>query len=633
MRYPHKTYILDDGDRPEIAEIARELGCGYIARKERIHAKAGNLNHALPLTDGEFVAIFDSDYVPQVDFLEKTLGYFQDEKVAFVQTPHNYYNVDSFQFKLKLEEGKSWNEQDVFYRLMMPGRDYWNSTFFAGTAAVFRKKALNDIGGFATGTITEDLQTTIDLYKNGWKGVYHNEVLASGLAAWDLKNYHIQKLRWAEGNVSLLFKDNPLFVKGLTFSQRLCFFATIFGWFLGIPKLIYFTTPAVMLLTGWYPIVPFDWPFIWRYLIFLTVIILGFKIASQGYGRIRYDEAYNMMNFFVLIKAVFKSILRFKSRFIVTGKRTGELLHISDITPQIVVVLLCFSGVVWGFLKLYYGVSWDSKGIGIASFWAGINGFLAFSVIKDVTVPYYKRIDFRFMGAVPVEYSISGEKGSEKGLGISKDLNEYGVSLITFDPIPVAEKLSLSLYLGNRVLDVKGTVLYTADNSPLNGKMLNYGIRFEGISREQMDMISQFCFNAILPGFLQRFERKESFFMKMAFYYYNRRRIQKRSSRRMINLPLIVNTDHLIYAVTNDISVSGLSFTSPVPLGLGARIMMEVLTPFGKMVTEGEVRQVKEIVAEQSYFIGVKFYRFIAKSGDILAIVAGKRPKRLSLLR
>ena len=152
IRYPHRTYILDDGNRPELAKIAAEWGCGYITRKERAHAKAGNLNHALQLTNGKFVAIFDADCVPQSDFLDKTLGYFRDEKVAFAQTPHNYYNVDSFQFKVNLEKGMLWNEQNLFYRLIMPGRDYWNSAFFAGTAAVFGK-GIDGYRGFATGVL------------------------------------------------------------------------------------------------------------------------------------------------------------------------------------------------------------------------------------------------------------------------------------------------------------------------------------------------------------------------------------------------------------------------------------------------------------------------------------------------
>jgi cellulose synthase (UDP-forming) len=191
MAYPHKTYILDDGNRSEFAALAAELGCAYVARKERAHAKAGNLNHALSISDGDFIVVFDADYVPQPDFLDKTLGYFIDEKVAFVQTPQNYYNVESFSFRFKFEKREKWNEGDMFYRLMMPARDYWNAAFFAGTSATFRKRALDEIGGFATETITEDLHTSVRLYKAGWKGVYHNELLSSGLAATDLKNYHI----------------------------------------------------------------------------------------------------------------------------------------------------------------------------------------------------------------------------------------------------------------------------------------------------------------------------------------------------------------------------------------------------------------------------------------------------------
>lgn len=297
IRYPHKTYILDDGNRPELAKKAAEWGCGYIARKERLHAKAGNLNHALQLTNGDFVVIFDTDCVPQSDFLDKTLGYFRDQKLAFVQTPHNYYNIDSFQFRVNMEREKYWNEQQLFYRLIMPGRDYWDSTFFAGTAAIFRKKALEDIGGFATGSITEDLHTTIHLYARGWKGIYHNEILSNELAAKDLKNYHLQQLRWAEGNIGIFFKCNPLIIKGLTVPQRICFFSTIFGWLFGFPKFIYLMIPPVAIFTGMNPIQSFDFSFIWRCVFFLSVLVFGFEFVTRGYGKIIYCECFNTTNF------------------------------------------------------------------------------------------------------------------------------------------------------------------------------------------------------------------------------------------------------------------------------------------------------------------------------------------------
>jgi len=140
MDYPHDTYILDDGARPRVRELAHEIGCKYLERQTRIGAKAGNLNHAIQQIDADFFAIFDSDYVPYPHFLIKTLGFFKNSQVAFVQTPQHYYNIDSFTFRYSQKKQRIWNEQEVFYRLMMSGRDYWNSTFFVGTALLSSTK-------------------------------------------------------------------------------------------------------------------------------------------------------------------------------------------------------------------------------------------------------------------------------------------------------------------------------------------------------------------------------------------------------------------------------------------------------------------------------------------------------------
>lgn len=623
MKYPHKVYILDDGHRPELAEMAKELGCFYIARDDRRHAKAGNMNHALAHTDGDFIATFDADYVPQPDFLEKTLGYFADEKVAFVQTPHNYYNTDSFQFWVNPEKKDKWNEQDVFYRLMMPGRDYWNASFFAGTSAVIRRKALDSIGGFATDTITEDLQTSMHLYKKGWKGVYHNEILSSGLAAKDLKSYHIQKLRWAEGNISLLKTENPLWIKGLTIPQRICFFATVFGWFIGFPQMIYFVTPAIMVLTGWYPIAPFDWPFIWRYLIFLSVIILGFKIVSRGHGKIRFDQIYNMMNFFVLIRAVGRTALK-KAVYVVTPKGQGEAVKdIRALVPNLAVALLCIAGATWVALKLYYGVSEEVLGLGIGVFWVSMNGLLAIAVIHKTTAPYHKRKDFRFVGATPIQYKTA----TEEGIGVSRDLNEYGVSLVTFAPLPIGESLSLSLHLGPRVLQCKGTVLYYDPNhtqSTALGKLFNYGVRFENITQDERDMISQFCFNQVLPEFLQKFDHKESFMMRLVFWYYNRRRIQKRAPRKEMAFPLQVqNNGKALYTVTHDVSASGLSFTSHFCFNAGDQVGIEIYTPRETIQADAEIRYCHEIASDRLHYIGARFVDQ-ARAGEAFARLTEK---------
>lgn len=624
INYPHKTYILDDGNRPELARKAAEWGCGYITRKERLHAKAGNLNNALPQTDGEFVAIFDTDCVPQPDFLDKTIGYFCDQKLAFVQTPHNYYNVDSFQFRVNTKKEKFWTEQNLFYRLIMPGRDYWNSTFFAGTAAIFRKKALLDAGGFATGSITEDFHTTINLYSHGWKGIYHNEVLSNELAAKDIKNYHIQQLRWAEGNLSMFFKCNPLFKKGLTIPKRVCFFSTIFGWLFGFPKLIYLITPILAVFLGLNPIRSFDFPFIWRCVFFITVLVTGFEIVTRGYGKIFYCECFVTMNFFVVMKAAFRSILGLfglKSIFRVTGKGRDQSVSIVGIMPQLVIGLFCFCGVIWGGLKLYYEIASGLIGGVSIVFWNGVNGLLIFSVVEKITRPYYKRKDFRFIGAVPVQYSIAGSTGSFGGFGVTRDINECGISLITFSPLPLDRKISLSLYLDKKILHCKASVLFT--HKSMDENMFMHGMKFDEISVEETDLINLYCFNTILPRFRYKFGKKPSrisrMFLKISGKKYIRRHVRKK-----ITLPVVIqNNDNPLVAVTNDISMSGLSFTSYVPLETGVILSLKVITPFGAVDAEGEIRQAREIVAGHSYFIGARFTKFFNHAENILLDVTG----------
>lgn len=632
IRYPHTTYILDDGNRPELAKEAERWGCKYIARKERADAKAGNLNNALQHTNGDYVVIFDADFVPQPNFLDRTIGYFHDPKLAFVQTPHNYYNVDSFQFRINKKKEQSWNEQDIFYKLMMPCRDNWNSTFFTGSAAVFRKQALEDIGGIATGNITEDINTTILLYSHGWKGIYHDEILSHGLAAKDLKNYHTQVMRWAEGNIGLFFVNNPLFVRGLTIPQRICFFAVIFSWLIGFPKLIYFILPPIMILSGGHPIGSFDFSFMWRYVMFLGVILLGFKFACRGYGKIRYDESYLMMNFFIFIKASLKNVVRLKSVFKVTGKGLQASTNILEIIPQSLLCLVCFGGIAWGGLKLYYGVSSDYLGNGVAIFWCFVNGSLAASGIELVTRPYYKRKDFRFIGTIPVRYSTPSDSVPLSKVGISRDLNEHGISLVTFTPLLLDKPVSLSLYLNERTVTCNASVLYTAHSSHLpqylHGRMFVYGLKFEGLSREEMDVISMYCFNTILPRFLQRFEKKPSVFLRLVFRFYHHERF-RRYVRKKITIPLVIrnNGEPSLTVVTNDVSISGLSFTSYVPLESGTLLHMEIITPFGNFFAEGEIKQMREIVAENSYFVGVKFTHFFGQSEELGLRVSGRDDK------
>ena len=143
ITYPHRTWILDDGDRPEFAEAARRIGVGYIRRgpdwegRPRF-AKAGNVNNALFETSGEFIAVLDADQVPEPRFLDKVLGYFDDPEVAFVQTPQEFWNAPA--------SDPLGSQAELFYGPIQQGKDGWGAAFFCGSNAVLRREALMALG-------------------------------------------------------------------------------------------------------------------------------------------------------------------------------------------------------------------------------------------------------------------------------------------------------------------------------------------------------------------------------------------------------------------------------------------------------------------------------------------------------
>ena len=182
MDYPHQTWLLDDGNRPEMKELAESAGMplprartrtptprpaisttrcsqpGRVRRRVRCRSRAGA---RLP--------------APHARLLPR-------RQVAFVQTPQDFYNLDSYQHRRSSRRRLVWTEQSLFFRVIQRGKDYWNAAFFCGSCAILRRRALDEVNGFATGTVTEDLQTSIRLHRKGFASVYHAESLAYGVA-------------------------------------------------------------------------------------------------------------------------------------------------------------------------------------------------------------------------------------------------------------------------------------------------------------------------------------------------------------------------------------------------------------------------------------------------------------------
>ncbi|MFL5272862.1 MAG: UDP-forming cellulose synthase catalytic subunit, partial [Anaeromyxobacteraceae bacterium] len=244
------VHLLDDGRREAFRAFAAEAGVGYIVRKDNAHAKAGNLNHALRVTDGELVAIFDCDHVPTRSFLQVTTGAFlADARLAVVQTPHHFYTPDPFTRNLGMPAAVP-GENELFYGLIQPGIDTWNGAFFCGSCAVLRRAALEQVGGIAVQTVTEDAHTALKMHRRGWRTAYLGLPQAAGLATETLSAHVGQRIRWARGMAQMFRLDNPLLGSGLAWPQRLSYLAAMLHFFSGIPRLVFLLAPIAYLLFG-----------------------------------------------------------------------------------------------------------------------------------------------------------------------------------------------------------------------------------------------------------------------------------------------------------------------------------------------------------------------------------------------
>jgi cellulose synthase (UDP-forming) len=292
IKYPHETWILDDGQRAEVRALAEEIGCRYEARTEHSDTKAGNLNHALSLAHSDFIALFDADHVAAPRFLDRTLGYFRDERIAFVQTPQELFNTDSFDH-LRSSRATS-NGASFFHRVIQRSRDASNSTIYSGSSAVLRRRALDDIGGFATGTISEDVHTSFRLHAAGWGSVFHPEILSAGMGPLSAAAYCAQRLRWSQDTLQLLLCENLFAHPALTWRQRLAYVIHAASNLEGWRHLFIYVLPIVILFTGVLPLQTSAQSFLLHFLPYFLATTIALSEFARGHLRVDESAVYNL---------------------------------------------------------------------------------------------------------------------------------------------------------------------------------------------------------------------------------------------------------------------------------------------------------------------------------------------------
>jgi cellulose synthase (UDP-forming) len=570
QEYPSEklnVYILDDGGRDEIKALAKSVGCHYLRREDHAHAKAGNLNHALAHSSGEVIAVFDVDHVPVGKFLRETVGCFQDPKVAFVQTPHHFYNPDIFQRNLQLESRLK-NEQALFFRTLQAGRDRHNSAFFAGSGGLFRRSQLMEIGGFQTQTITEDLHTSVLLHARGYKSCYLNKVLSAGLMPETFQGYLKQRTRWAIGSLQMMFRDNPLTIRGLTISQRIDYLGSVFYFFLGPPRIICLVAPLFALVLNLSPLRTDTSLLINFFFSYYLASAMAMRTISRGMRNAFWSDVYEVAMCFSLSRAVFKTLLTpfRKHAFEITPK--GQKIEKSGIEsrvsvgPHLVVYGCLIFGIVLGL------VAWTGPiqptGLAVNIFWAFVNlVLLTVAILSANERPQWRNL-LRLNRRLLCEISV----GETTVRVRTRDITEHGVSVYLKQPIIApSQTVTVTIYGSNGArLSMNGRIVRQESDATHGVEM---GIEFVDVDDQTTQGLIQELFSHYTwqeaadhaPGVLQSLWS----FLTAIRVLFSRMRVRRRRMPRIVtqkNCVLSWQGLQLI-GMTREVSMNGLSVLVP----------------------------------------------------------------------
>lgn len=518
------TQKLEDADPAKAAAARRRaaalkaaaasLGVHYLTRERNIHAKAGNINAALgatvatddhrrvaarhnpglgePRPAADLVLILDCDHVPTRDFLLHTAGFFlADEKLACVQTPHFFINPTPVEKNLGTA-AISPGENEMFYGGIQLGLDFWNASFFCGSAALLRRRHLLEIGGLVEDTITEDAGTALRLHARGLNSVYLNKALVMGLSPESFDSFIIQRSRWAKGMLQILLLRNPLREKGLALPQRICYLNACLFWLFGFARLIFFLAPLMFLIFG----LRIYNASLMQVLVYAVPHLLGsYFLSNYLYGKLRhpfYSELFEIIQGIYLVPAVLSVFLNpWSPRFRVTPK-TISLEH--DVrthlaTPFYLMLLLnllafCAGAVLW----LNQPALLDT--IAICLCWNTFNLFLVICCLGVVWERRQLRRSHRYATRAPVW--LRAREGGARVAAFLRDLSISGLGVrldAAVAPPAAALQLEASDSYGRRyVLPIE--VLRVQDE----GGRKTLGCRFESADEAVRRQVVGFVF-------------------------------------------------------------------------------------------------------------------------------------------
>lgn len=468
-----QVYVLDDTRRQSIKELAAELGCHYLTRPDNSYAKAGNLNNALRQTHGELVAVFDADFVPTTNFLERTVGFFLNEKTALVQTPQSFYNADPVARNLGLE-GVITSEEEIFYRYLQPIKDGAGSVVCAGTSFIVRRDALREIGYFATDSISEDYFTGIRLSAKGYELAYLDEKLSAGLAAESIGAYIDQKLRWARGTMQAFFiQSNPLTISGLNLWQRLAHLEGLVHWFTCIPRVFFLFVPIICIFGQLNPVLATLPEVIYIFLPYYVLLLTMFSWLNKESRSVLLCDVYSIIQAIPVSITVIKVLLSpFGKGFKVTPKGVSRDKFNYNWSLALPMTILLVATI---FSFGYSLLSVSQTGFNLGVYWSTYNLLTIF--VAMMTLLDLPKLSFFEWYEHHKEVNLYGDRQVYQGK--TTRVSEEGIEISLDSSVHLPTEIMVELIPEVLMLDAKVT------HSHLKNGDLNAIIKFQNVTTEQ----------------------------------------------------------------------------------------------------------------------------------------------------
>ena len=506
-----RVHVLDDGGtdqkcgqkdpakaaeaqlrRATLQALAADLGANYITRARNEHAKAGNMNNALAKTDGEIIVVFDADHVPVKSFLRETIGYFrQYPKLFLCQTPHIFSNPDPLERNLDTF-ARMPSENEMFYGIIQRGLDKWNGAFFCGSAALVRRAALDEVGGFSGITITEDCETALDLHARGWESCYVDKPLISGLQPETFASFIGQRSRWARGMFQIFLLKNPIFKRGLTLAQKVCYLSNMTYWFFPIFRLPFLISPLLYIWFSTQIYIANMQEFISYTMLYMATNML---MQSYLYGKVRWtwvSELYEYVQTLYLARGLLSVILNpYKPTFNVTDKGNSlDEEHVSELSTPYFILWAVFAVSMVACLWRWFTEPDANELLGVVAMWNLFNLLLAGAGLGVIS----ERRAYRVLVDRPADLAIGTAIAPARVVDIS-----FGGCAVMVSGAALTQQLRADI---PAVLNIPATLEgRDAQTMPVNvaswaqvGSEIRIGFSFRALKRRHYELIHEMMY-------------------------------------------------------------------------------------------------------------------------------------------